>query len=69
MCQPVQELQTQFGVECLRHLWALHNASSISDAPLRVLLVGHSMGGIVARAVLARLAAEPGFGEADRPYA
>ena len=36
----------------------------------RVLLVGHSMGGVVARAALARLAVEPGFGAGlQRPSA
>ena len=55
-----QELQTQFAADCLVHLWGLHPAGSA-----RVLLVGHSMGGIVARAALARLTLTPEDCSAD----
>ena len=57
-----QELQTSFAVSCLRHLKSVHDAAAPRPGSWRVLLVGHSMGGVVARAALARLAAEPGFG-------
>ena len=65
-CGPAQELQTQFAVDCVRHLWKTHEAvGTAHDEQRRVLLVGHSMGGIVARAALSRLATEPGFGTAS----
>ena len=58
----LQEFQTDFAVSCIRHLWSTRKAAVPCRGSWRVLLVGHSMGGVVARAALARLAAEPGFG-------
>ena len=40
----------QFAADCLLHLGQLPH-----EGPARVLIVGHSMGGLVARAALARL--------------
>ena len=58
----MQERQTQFAVHSLRHLQAQH-ATSGAAGPWRVILVGHSMGGVVARAALAQLARQPFFGK------
>ena len=65
-----QEQQTVFAVDCLRwlrHQHAQRREQGAAAAPWRVVLVGHSMGGIVARAALAALAAEPGFGACCMP--
>jgi pimeloyl-ACP methyl ester carboxylesterase len=53
----MQEHQTTFAVDCLRWLWSRHAAhGSSTDAP-HVIVVGHSMGGVVARAAVAHLTA------------
>lgn len=57
--------QTAFVVNCLRWLRAKHADQQSGGPPWRVILVGHSMGGIVARAALAAVAAEPGFDAAE----
>jgi pimeloyl-ACP methyl ester carboxylesterase len=52
---PVQEQQTAFAVDCLRWLLVQHAAHDSSAR--RIIVVGHSMGGVVARAAVAHLAA------------
>jgi pimeloyl-ACP methyl ester carboxylesterase len=60
----LQDHQTAFAVDCLRWLRQRHGVRTSANALWRVIVVGHSMGGIVARAAIARLAADATFGEA-----
>lgn len=55
-----QETQARFVMACIDHLQRVH---SDGTRPFRLLLVAYSMGGIVARNVLDRLAANSTFGE------
>lgn len=57
-----QEQQTNFAVACILELRARHRAANPSS-PWHVILIGHSMGGVVARAALAQLSERPDFGE------
>lgn len=54
---PVQEQQTAFAVDCLRWLWVQHAEHATGGTSQRIIVVGHSMGGVVARAAVAHLAA------------
>lgn len=53
-----QELQVQYVLACLRHL-KRHHASALKQG---VVLVGHSMGGIVARAAAVRAETDADLG-------
>ncbi|XP_072044327.1 GPI inositol-deacylase-like [Amphiura filiformis] len=46
---PVLQEQTEFVHHCIQHILTLY--SSTKDPPTSVLLVGHSMGGLIARAL------------------
>ncbi len=73
----MQERQTQFSLQALRWLAVHHNASSQpkqyrrykrdrrygQDRQPGVVLIGHSMGGVVARAVMLDAAGDPALGE------
>ncbi len=63
----LQERQTAFAVGCLRWLRQQHMRLRGPGMPWRAIVVGHSMGGIVARAALAELANDPGFGTSLAP--
>jgi pimeloyl-ACP methyl ester carboxylesterase len=54
-----QERQTSFAIQSLLFLY--DRALEQLRQP-RIVVVGHSMGGVVARAALARLSRCPGFG-------
>ena len=49
-------------LRCIAHLRQAH-AGTGAGQPFRLVLVGYSMGGVVAREVVGRLAADPSFGE------
>ena len=53
----MQEHQTTFAVDCLRWLWSRHAGHGSSTDTPHVIVVGHSMGGVVARAAVAHLTA------------
>lgn len=65
-CGCTQEHQTAFAVDCLRWLRQQHGVRASADTPWRVIVVGHSMGGIVARAAIALSVADSTFGELGR---
>jgi pimeloyl-ACP methyl ester carboxylesterase len=54
---PMQEHQTTFAVDCLRWLCSRHAVHGSSTDTPHVIVVGHSMGGIVGRAAMAHLTA------------
>ena len=56
-----QERQTSFAVDCVRWLRQHYRQTYGSDMP--VVLVGHSMGGLVARAAAIALASEAESGQ------
>ena len=58
----MQEHQTTFAVDCLRWLWSRHAAHGSSTDTPYVIVVGHSMGGVVARAAVAHLTAHHSSG-------
>ncbi len=60
--RPVQSQHVNFAADCLRWLRARHEGGAAAGQPWRIILVGHSMGGVVARAALAVLASEPHHG-------
>ena len=61
---PAQARQARFVKQCVELLQQAHTQpASSSSPPQRVVLVGYSMGALVARAALHLLAAEPQFGE------
>ena len=60
---PPQNMQAGFVVRCIHHLQQVHGSSSAGEQPFRLVLVGYSMGGVVASAALRQLAADPAFGE------
>ena len=58
---PWQEQQTSFTVDCVKWLRQHYRQTYASDMP--VILVGHSMGGLVARAAAIALASEAESGQ------
>ncbi len=58
---PAQERQTSFAVDCVKWLRQHYRQTYASDMP--VVLVGHSMGGLVARAAAIALASEAESGQ------
>lgn len=74
LCAPyrLQDRQVDFVLRCIRHLQQVHGnvaagpeqqQGHAEQRPFRLVLVAYSMGGVVARDALRRLAADPNFGE------
>lgn len=59
----LQDVQANFVVRCIQHLQLVHSSRDARERPFRLVLVAYSMGGVVARAALRQLAADPAFGE------
>ena len=68
-----QDRQAAFVLRCIAHLRQVHGGQTASrqqqqgqgppqERPYRLVLVAYSMGGVVARDALRRLAADPSFG-------